>query len=72
MKGLFIVNPSSGKQVNQAKALQAMSDLLKDGIIDEASVSFKIFTAWNNGMGLWKYIRKAVDANLRTESLIRG
>ena len=40
VKGLFVINPSSGKQVNQAKALQAMSDLLKDGIIDEASVFY--------------------------------
>lgn len=40
MKGLFIINPSSGKQINQAKAIQTMNDLLKDGIIDEASVYY--------------------------------
>lgn len=40
MKGLFIINPSSGKQTNQAKAVQAMQDLLNDQIIEEASVFY--------------------------------
>ena len=38
MKGLFIINPSSGKQINQAKAIQAATELLRDGIIEEATV----------------------------------
>ncbi len=40
MKGLFIINPSSGKQINQAKAIQTMSELLRDGIIDESTVFY--------------------------------
>ena len=40
MKGLFIINPSSGKQINQSKALQTMDNLLSDGIIDEAVVYY--------------------------------
>ncbi len=40
MKGLFIINPSSGKQNNQAKALQAMHELLTDKVIKEASVFY--------------------------------
>lgn len=37
MKGLFIINPSSGKQVNQGKAIQAATELLTDGVIEEAT-----------------------------------
>lgn len=40
MKGLFIINPSSGKQVNQGKAIQALTELLRDGIIDEGTVFY--------------------------------
>ena len=40
MRGLFIINPSSGKQTNQAKALQAMHELLRDQIIEEATVFY--------------------------------
>lgn len=40
MKGLFIINPSSGKQVNQSKAIQTMQELLNDQIIEEASVFY--------------------------------
>ena len=35
MKGLFVINPSSGKQVNQAKAIQAATELLRDRIVEE-------------------------------------
>lgn len=51
MKGLFIINPSSGKQINQAKAIQAATELLRDGIIEEATVF---------------YTRKKDDAKNRT------
>lgn len=40
MRGLFIINPSSGKQTNQSKALQAMHELLNDQIMDEAVVFY--------------------------------
>lgn len=40
MRGLFIINPSSGKQTNQGKALQAMHELLKDQVIEEAVVFY--------------------------------
>lgn len=40
MKGLFIINPSSGKQNIQARALQTMHELLKDKVIEEASVFY--------------------------------
>lgn len=40
MKGLFIINPSSGKQVHQSKALQTMQELLADNVIDESVVYY--------------------------------
>ena len=40
MKGLFIINPSSGKQINQGKAIQTITELLRDGVIDEATVFY--------------------------------
>ena len=40
MRGLFIINPSSGKQTNQARALQAMHELLNDQIIEQATVFY--------------------------------
>ena len=40
MRGLFIINPSSGKQTNQARALQAMHELLNDQIIKQATVFY--------------------------------
>ena len=40
MKGLFIINPSSGKQINQGKAIQTITELLRDGVIEEATVFY--------------------------------
>lgn len=40
MKGLFIVNPSSGKQTNQARAMQAMQQLLNEQVLEEAVVFY--------------------------------
>lgn len=40
MRGLFIINPSSGKQTNQSRALQAMHELLNDQVIEEATVFY--------------------------------
>lgn len=40
MRGIFIINPSSGKQINQAKAIQAATELLRDGIVEEITVFY--------------------------------
>ena len=40
MKGLFVINPSSGKQINQGKAIQTSVELLRDGIIEEATLFY--------------------------------
>lgn len=40
MKGLFIINPSSGKQIHQSKAIQAATELMRDGIIEEATIYY--------------------------------
>jgi len=37
MRGLFIINPSSGKQVNQGKAIQAAMEMMRDGVLDEVT-----------------------------------
>ncbi|MBR3934173.1 MAG: diacylglycerol kinase family lipid kinase [Clostridia bacterium] len=40
MRGIFIINPSSGKQNNQVKAIQAAEELLRDGVVAEITIFY--------------------------------